>query len=513
MAQGAPGASSVVSASLASAATSAVIAVSRYSGVSGSSPIGNVVSGNTLGAGGGCSGGVDTASYSLPFSTSASHSAVFAAAAMRNRTHAPGAGYTERAERAAGAAGDMASTATVDRDVASPASVTIDGTFSGTVDWAVVGVEVRSGGTSSSQFALGVNTVGSGSVALDPPGGLYAPGTVVTLTATADSGGSFLGWSGDLSGTQSPTTITMDASRSVTASFTQLFDLTVNTVGSGSVDVAPPGGSYVSGTVVTLTATPAAGFRFAGWSGDLTGTTSPATLVMGADRTVTATFELPRVVFQQAQTGSSQGSSLVSTSVGLAGGTSQLYLAAVSSIPNSSVTGVSGLGLTWTPLRAQCSGKNGTGVALWMAQGSPVAGGVVTATLASVPNDAVIAVARYAGADLASPIASIVSGNTLGVSGACSGGPDTASYSLPLLVPDANATVFGAAAMRNRNHTPGVGYTERAEVRRGRAKTVASVAVMDRVVAQPSSVAVNGTLTGSADWAVAAVAIRPAPAP
>src|SRR6185295_13072776 len=48
--------------------------------------------------------------------------------------------------------------------------------------------------------------------------------------------------------------------------------------------------SYASGTVVTLTATPASGFQFAGWSGDLTGATNPATITMSANRTVTATF-------------------------------------------------------------------------------------------------------------------------------------------------------------------------------------------------------------------------------
>jgi M6 family metalloprotease-like protein/uncharacterized repeat protein (TIGR02543 family) len=45
-------------------------------------------------------------------------------------------------------------------------------------------------------------------------------GTQVQVTATADSGYQFSGWTGDASGTTSPITITMDSDKSITASFT-----------------------------------------------------------------------------------------------------------------------------------------------------------------------------------------------------------------------------------------------------------------------------------------------------
>jgi len=44
---------------------------------------------------------------------------------------------------------------------------------------------------------------------------------VVTLTATADAGSVFTGWSGDLTGSVNPETITMSANRAVTATFEQ----------------------------------------------------------------------------------------------------------------------------------------------------------------------------------------------------------------------------------------------------------------------------------------------------
>ena len=76
--------------------------------------------------------------------------------------------------------------------------------------------------------------------------------------------------------------------------------LTVTTVGNGNV-TSMPGGincpgdcteSVVIGANVSLTAAPAAGSGFGGWSGDCTGTTAAAAVAMTAARACTATFTL-----------------------------------------------------------------------------------------------------------------------------------------------------------------------------------------------------------------------------
>jgi hypothetical protein len=66
--------------------------------------------------------------------------------------------------------------------------------------------------------------------------------------------------------------------------------LTIVSDGGGSVTVTPAKLSYDLGEVVTLTATANSPNTFQGWSGDLTGTTNPATITMSANRTVTARF-------------------------------------------------------------------------------------------------------------------------------------------------------------------------------------------------------------------------------
>jgi endoglucanase len=75
------------------------------------------------------------------------------------------------------------------------------------------------------------------------------------------------------------------------------FVLTVTASGSGTVTSAAAGincgaacgGSYLSGTSITLTATPTNGSTFAGWNGACSGT-GPCTVAMTATRSVTATF-------------------------------------------------------------------------------------------------------------------------------------------------------------------------------------------------------------------------------
>ncbi len=60
--------------------------------------------------------------------------------------------------------------------------------------------------------------------------------------------------------------------------------------GQGTVSLDPPGGVYSEGSSVELRASPAAGWQFAGWEGDLEGTANPSTILMDADKAVTATF-------------------------------------------------------------------------------------------------------------------------------------------------------------------------------------------------------------------------------
>ncbi len=70
---------------------------------------------------------------------------------------------------------------------------------------------------------------------------------------------------------------------------TQKYNLT-SSVAQGQGSVAPASGSYTSGQSVTVTATPASGWLFDRWGGDLSGSTNPATITMSANKTISAYF-------------------------------------------------------------------------------------------------------------------------------------------------------------------------------------------------------------------------------
>jgi hypothetical protein len=148
---------------------------------------------------------------------------------------------------------------------------------------------------------LTVNVSGSGTVSggsISCPGTCSqtsAPGTMVALSAQPASGFSFSGWGGACSGA-GDCSVTLDADRTVTATFTKNSRLTVSVSGSGTVSggsISCPGTcseTVTAGTVVGLTAHPASGFSFSGWSGACTGT-GDCSVTLTADKSVTATFK------------------------------------------------------------------------------------------------------------------------------------------------------------------------------------------------------------------------------
>ncbi|NKQ38513.1 MAG: hypothetical protein HF967_03400 [Methanosarcinales archaeon] len=68
-------------------------------------------------------------------------------------------------------------------------------------------------------FTLTTHTIGNGIVTIDPNLTEFVNGTVVNLTAVPDPGWQFVNWTGDITETENPTTITMDANKTVIATF------------------------------------------------------------------------------------------------------------------------------------------------------------------------------------------------------------------------------------------------------------------------------------------------------
>lgn len=138
-------------------------------------------------------------------------------------------------------------------------------------------------------FEIDLRTLGRGSVEVSPPGP-YAYNTLVTLTAIPDSGWQFASFTGDAASTQNPLVVTVQDDMDITAEFADFgADLTLwySEGGTVSQDPSPP---YEIGTSVSLTANPQPGYRFLGWSGDLSGTVADVDVELDSDKTIGAHF-------------------------------------------------------------------------------------------------------------------------------------------------------------------------------------------------------------------------------
>ena len=141
-----------------------------------------------------------------------------------------------------------------------------------------------------SQYTLTINTSGSGTVTKDPNKTTYTYGEVVTLTAAPATGWSFSAWSGGLSGSTNPTTITMNGDKNVTATFTQNQYTISGTVTSGGTGLDGVTMSDLPGNPVTSGGGNYSATVSAGWSGTVTPTKTGYTF-SPASRTYTSVAE------------------------------------------------------------------------------------------------------------------------------------------------------------------------------------------------------------------------------
>ncbi len=113
---------------------------------------------------------------------------------------------------------------------------------------AMTGNKTVTAAFTQNEYTLNVTVVGNGTITRDNAGP-YHLNDVVTLTAVADAGWTFTGWS-ECTGTL-PCSVTMDGNKTITATFTQIeYSLTVTPGTGGSVTKSPDQGTYHYGDVV-----------------------------------------------------------------------------------------------------------------------------------------------------------------------------------------------------------------------------------------------------------------------
>jgi hypothetical protein len=131
----------------------------------------------------------------------------------------------------------------------------------------------------------------------------YTAGNNVTCTAPSPVAGPAgtryvcTGWTGTgdvpATGSTNSVSITMTQISTITWNWATEYQLTLNEVpaGAGTTTTSPSGTWFPSGQSVQCTANPNGGYTFTNWTGAITSSTNPDTVVMSAPATVTANYQ------------------------------------------------------------------------------------------------------------------------------------------------------------------------------------------------------------------------------
>ncbi|GEN54640.1 InlB B-repeat-containing protein [Halobacillus faecis] len=166
---------------------------------------------------------------------------------------------------------------------------------------------------------LALSKEGQGDIYRDTLETTFAHMEKVSLRARPKEGWTFVGWEGALNDTNPNLVIEMDADKSLHAVFKKkeqptendadpvdesqpseepeepeapaTYQLNIKKDGEGHVQKNPSGSQFNKGTKVQLTAVPAEGWVFNGWSGSVTHSSTNLSVTMNGNKTVTAHFK------------------------------------------------------------------------------------------------------------------------------------------------------------------------------------------------------------------------------
>lgn len=122
-------------------------------------------------------------------------------------------------------------------------------------------------------------------------GGTYDYGTLATLRARPFNDYTFICWSDGIVSNPRYLTVTHDVSLNAIFRFDGIYEYTINVfTNDPNLGTVTGGGTYVEGTSIQISATPAENAKFVGW--DDGNTDNPRTVVVDSDKDFTALFEL-----------------------------------------------------------------------------------------------------------------------------------------------------------------------------------------------------------------------------
>ena len=120
-----------------------------------------------------------------------------------------------------------------------------------------------------------------------PTSGTFNENEQVSIKALPSPEYVFSDWTGSNSSQSNPLNVIMNSDKSLVANFNKrTYPLTINIEGEGTVSETSQ--SFESGSEVTLTAVPEEGWGFVEWTGDISSTDNPLTIVVNSSKEITS---------------------------------------------------------------------------------------------------------------------------------------------------------------------------------------------------------------------------------
>jgi hypothetical protein len=133
---------------------------------------------------------------------------------------------------------------------------------------------------------------GTGVVTLSPESGKVFKSDIVTVTADAAEGWTFIKWTGGVESLNNPITLRANQNMNITAHFTENITVTLSTSGNGQILVSPVQETYPEGTMIQCAAIPEEGSYFSHWNDETESTdTNKQFIVTKEEPTIYAHFE------------------------------------------------------------------------------------------------------------------------------------------------------------------------------------------------------------------------------
>lgn len=145
------------------------------------------------------------------------------------------------------------------------------------------------------QYSLTLSVSGQGETI--PATGTHSlPAGIVDLSAIPVAGWLFERWMGDIDSTVNPISVDLQSDMAITAVFQEMiippteYAVTISVIGQGTTEPVPGAYTVPENSDFVITATPATGWRFDHWEGDISGNTNPVTFTVDENLTVLAVF-------------------------------------------------------------------------------------------------------------------------------------------------------------------------------------------------------------------------------